>query len=223
MLPDVRGLSGLDIGCGEGTNTREVAKRGATMTAIDISETFIAYADETERQSPLGITYRVADAVDLPFPDGHFDFATAFMSLMDVPETARALTEVFRVLKPGGFFQFSITHPCFDTPHRRNLRTNGKTHAIEVGEYFRRTDGEISEWIFSAAPRDVTAGMRKFQIPRFTRTLSEWLNLLIQTGFVIERVEEPRPTDEAVRACPDIQDAQVVAYFLHIRVRKPGN
>jgi hypothetical protein len=68
----------------------------------------------------------------------------------------------------------------------------------------------------------VKQGLPKFKTPRFTRTVSQWLNLLIDTGFQLERVAEPRPSDETVRACPDIQDAQVVAYFLHIRVRKPG-
>jgi hypothetical protein len=56
---------------------------------------------------------------------------------------------------------------------------------------------------------------------RFTRTLSQWMNMLTETGLLIERVEEPRPTDETVRECPDVQDAQVVAYFLHVRARKP--
>ncbi len=60
-----------------------------------------------------------------------------------------------------------------------------------------------------------------FKTPRFTRTMSLWLNLLIDTGFQPERMAEPRPSDETVRACPDMQDAQVVAYFLHVRVRKP--
>jgi hypothetical protein len=63
--------------------------------------------------------------------------------------------------------------------------------------------------------------MRKFKIPRFTRTISQWLNLLVDTGFLLERVGEPCPSDATVRACPDVQDAQVVAYFLHMRVRKP--
>lgn len=48
------------------------------------------------------------------------------------------------------------------------------------------------------------------------------MNLLIDTGFLIEHLGEPRPSDEAVRAAPFIQDAQVVAYYLHMRVRKPG-
>ena len=222
MLPDATGLHGIDIGCGEGYNTRLLAKRCARVTAVDIARDFVAYAIEAEEAVPLGIDYRVASAVDLPFADETFDFATAFMVLMDVPETERALGEAFRILKPGGFLQFSITHPCFDTPHRRNLRNSeGQTYAIEVGDYFRALNGEIAEWLFSAAPAQIKEGLTKFKTPRFNRTLDQWLNLLIESGFCIERVGEPRPSDETVRVCPKLQDAQVVAYFLHIRARKP--
>jgi ubiquinone/menaquinone biosynthesis C-methylase UbiE len=223
LLPEVEGLSGLDLGCGEGHNTRLLAKRGAGLTGIDIAEVFIAHAREVEGREPQGIEYRVASAVDLPFADASFDFATAFMSFMGIPETDRLLAEAYRILKPGGFLQFSITHPCFDTPYRRNLRDeHGRTYAIAVGDYFKRLEGEMDEWLFTAAPPQVKQGLPKFKIPRFTRTLSEWLNLLIGTGFLLERMAEPRPNDETVLACPDVQDAQVVPYFLHIRVRKRG-
>jgi 2-polyprenyl-3-methyl-5-hydroxy-6-metoxy-1,4-benzoquinol methylase len=222
MLPDVAGLSGLDIGCGEGHNTRLLARRGARVTAVDIAEVFIDYARQSEDDEPLGIDYRVTSAVDLPFSDGAFDFATGFMSFMDVPETERVVAEAFRVLKPGGFLQFSITHPCFDTPHRRNLRgPDGRTYAIEVGDYFRNLEGDVTEWLFKAAPAEARAGLAKFRTPRFTRTISQWLNLLIDTGFQLDRLGEPRPSDEAVAACPGLQDAQVVSYFLHIRARRP--
>jgi ubiquinone/menaquinone biosynthesis C-methylase UbiE len=221
ILPNVEGISGLDIGCGEGHNTRLLAKRGARITAVDIAEVFIAHAKQAEVDEPLGIDYRVASAVDLPFADASFDFATAFMSLMNVPETDRVLAEAYRILKPVGFLQFSITHPCFDTPHRRNVRdATGQTYAIEVGDYFRSLDGEIDEWLFTAAPLQVKQRVRKFRIPRFTRTLSQWLNLIVETGFMLERMEEPRPSDETVAICPKLQDAQVVSYFLHLRVRK---
>jgi ubiquinone/menaquinone biosynthesis C-methylase UbiE len=222
LMPAVEGLSGLDIGCGEGHNTRLLAKRRARMTAIDIAEAFIVHAQQAEVREPLGIIYRVASGVELPFANATFDFTTGFMSFMDIPETDRVLGEVYRVLKPGGFLQFSISHPCFDTPHRRNLRdASGRTYAIEVGKYFEPPDGAISEWLFSAAPAHVKQGLPRFKIPRFTRTVSQWLNLLIDTGFVLERVEEPRPSDDNVRDCPAVQDAQIVSYFLHLRVRKP--
>ena len=222
ILPDVRGLFGLDIGCGEGFNTRLLADRGARMNAIDISPIFIAYAQQAESAERKGAVYQVASAVALPFADAVFDFAAAFMSLMDVPETELALAESFRVLKPGGFLQFSIAHPCFDTPHRRNLRDEKhRTYAIEVGKYFDRSDGDIDEWLFKAAPPEARQGLRKFRIPRFRRTLSFWLNLLIDTGFRLEQVEEPHPSEEVVADYPGLQDAQVVAYFLHLRARKP--
>jgi SAM-dependent methyltransferase len=199
-----------------------LAQRGAKVTAIDIAEDFIAYAQQAEADEPLGIKYRVASAVALPFPDIVFDFATGFMSFMDIPETERVVAEAHRVLKPGGFLQFSILHPCFNTSHRRNLRNEQRlTYAIEVGDYFRNRDGEIERWLFSTVPLEIKQRTPPFKIPLFTRTVSQWLNLLIETGFVIEHVEEPRPSDAVVRACPAIQDAQVTAYFLHLRVRKP--
>jgi len=222
ILPDVSGLDGLDIGCGEGHNTRLLADRGARVTAVDVSGRFIAHARRAEVDAPKGIRYLVASAVALPFEDASFDFATGFMSFMDVPGADRVLAEAYRILRPGGFLQFSITHPCFDTPHRRNLRdATGRTYAIEVGDYFRRTEGEIVEWIFSSAPPEVRQGLSCFKVPVFHRPLSEWLNGLLGVGFSLEVIAEPCPTNEAVETYPALQDAQVVAYFLHVRARKP--
>ena len=222
MLPDVRGLAGLDIGCGEGHNTRLLADRGARMTALDVSRVFIGHAADEERRARRHIRYLHASAAAVPFRDAALDFATGFMSFSDIPAVGGVLSEVFRALRPGGFLQFSIEHPCFVPAHRRHLRdAEGRTYAFEVGQYFTRLEGEISEWVFSAAPPHLRAGVRPFRIPRFTRTLGEWINLLIDTGFTIERCVEPRPSDETVASYPKLQDAQVVAYFLLLRVRKP--
>ena len=58
------------------------------------------------------------------------------------------------------------------------------------------------------------------RMPRFTHTMSYWINLLVEAGFRVDQMEEPRPSDEAVGKSPALQDAQVYAQFLHIRVRK---
>jgi SAM-dependent methyltransferase len=222
LLPPVSGLTGLDLGCGEGHNTRLLAQSGAAMTAIDIAAVFIQHAQSEEKRAPLGIGYQEASAVELPFADGTFDFATAFMSLMDIPETERVLVEARRVLKPGGFLQFSILHPCFNPPHRRNCRDEEKiTYAVEVGDYFVDARGRIDEWIFGTAAQGGRERWPKFKVPRFHRPLSEWLNLLIAAGFTLEQFAEPCPSEETVRRHPTLQDARVVAYFLHVRVRKP--
>jgi ubiquinone/menaquinone biosynthesis C-methylase UbiE len=221
MLPEVKGLVGLDIGCGEGSNTRQLARLGARMMAFDVAETFVRHAVEMEAREPLGIQYQVASAVALPFADGAFDFATAFMCMMDIPECGAALAEARRVVKPGGILQFSISHPCTDTPHRRNLRdASGTTYALEIGRYYEQPVGRVETWLFKAAPEALRETLRPFRVPRFHRTLAEWLNGVVEAGWGIERVEEPRASDDVVRRCPHLQDTQVAPYFLHVRCRK---
>src|SRR5947207_9052158 len=70
MLPPVHGLSGLDIGCGEGSNTRELVRLGARLHAIDVAPPFIRYALDPDRAERLGIAYIVADATALTFASG---------------------------------------------------------------------------------------------------------------------------------------------------------
>src|SRR5688500_14051654 len=146
MLPNVAGLAGLDIGCGEGHNTRLLAKCGAQVTATDLAENFIANARQVEAHEPLDIAYRVASAGALPVAEGTCHAATAVMTSRGIPATDRGLAEARRVLKLCGCLQFSISHPCLDTPHRPNLRdAHGLTYAVEVGDYFRNLDGELDE------------------------------------------------------------------------------
>ncbi|MGH3144473.1 MAG: class I SAM-dependent methyltransferase, partial [Rubrobacter sp.] len=73
MLPNVEGLSGLDVGCGEGHNTRLLAERGARMVGIDVSKNFVRYAKEAEGGHRPGVRYEVASAVELPFGEASFD------------------------------------------------------------------------------------------------------------------------------------------------------
>ncbi|WP_136658756.1 class I SAM-dependent methyltransferase [Nitratireductor sp. XY-223] len=223
MLPPVEGLKGLDVGCGEGANTRSIAGRGARMTGIDIAPTFIRHAREAEDEAPLGIDYREADALALPFADASFDFVTAFMSLMDMPEQDRALTEMFRVLRPGGFLQFSILHPCFVPPKRRNVRgEDGEVRAVEVADYFKEVDGQVETWMFSDVPDEERERLDPFSVPRFHRTLSNWVAMICAAGFLIQRFGEPRASDETARKHPLVADTQVAPIFLHIRAGKPA-
>lgn len=222
MLPPIAGMRGLDIGCGEGSNTRELAGRGARMTALDMSPTFLRHARDTEALEPLGIEYVHADAACPPFADETFDFATAFMSLMDMPDQATALAEAYRVLRPGGFLQFSILHPCFVPPHRRVLReADGTTvRAIEVGGYFDNIDGRVDRWWFGAASQEERARVPPFQEPRFHRTLSAWINLVVASGFMVECLGEPYADEATAAAVPAVADTRMAPLFLHVRGRK---
>ena len=103
FVGDVRGQRVLDAGCGEGYNTRILARRGARMTGVDVSERMIALAQDAERREPFGIDFRRASYTDLGmFADASFDAVVSFMSLMDGPRFDLAMRETFRVLRPGG-------------------------------------------------------------------------------------------------------------------------
>lgn len=221
MLPPIRGLDGLDLGCGEGENTRQLARLGAKVCGIDIAPAFIGYARQSEEGEPLGIAYETADAQALPFPDSSFDFATAFMSLMDMPAPDRALSEAARVLRPGGFLQFSILHPCFAPPHRKvNREADGHIRSIEVARYFDRINGEIEMWCFSEAPAEARDHFPPFQVPRFHRTLSDWTDMAFEADLILEKILEPSATREQAMRFPALADTEVAPLFLIIRARR---
>jgi SAM-dependent methyltransferase len=222
MLPAVSGLSGLDVGCGEGSNTRAIAGLGARMTAVDIAPTFVRHAREMETSDPLGIDYRVGDGMALDFADASFDFATAFMCLMDMPDQDRVLGEIRRVLKPGGFLQFSVLHPCFVPPHRKVLREpDGTVRGIEVGRYFDNIDGKVDTWWFSELPPEERLRVAPFRVPRFHKTLSAWVALIRGAGLVIDEFREPFASPEVALAEPMVADTRMAPLFLHVRASKP--
>jgi 2-polyprenyl-3-methyl-5-hydroxy-6-metoxy-1,4-benzoquinol methylase len=100
FIGDLRGRRVLDAGCGEGYNTRILARPGARMTGVDLSERMIALARDEERREPLGIEYTPTSYTDLGmFADASFDAVVSFMALMDGPRFDLAMREAFRV--PG--------------------------------------------------------------------------------------------------------------------------
>lgn len=213
-LPEwTSGRTAIDIGCGEGTNTRAMAGLGYKMTGADLCGRFIEYAKQKEAEKSQGIAYHLADATILPFKDCTFDLAVAFMSFMDMENPDKALKEAFRVVKPGGFFQFSIVHPCFTPPHSRWLRdSEGHTYAREVGKYFERGGRPMS---FS---RDSSKG---FSIIQQHWPISDWLNMIAGSGFILETAVEPMPDPETIRRCPHMEHTLTVPDIIIFRLRKP--
>jgi SAM-dependent methyltransferase len=219
FIGDLHGQDVLDAGCGEGYNTRILAQRGARMTGVDLSERMIALAREEERREPLGIRYLHTSYADLAqLASASCDAVVSFMAMMDGPHFDRAMTESFRVLRPGGRLAFSITHPCFLTKGSRWLRdAEGRKIQWVVGDYFNDT-GWVERWRFTDAPPEAP----EFATPRFDRTLSEYLNTVLAAGFVLKQIAEPRPSEEYCAAHPSQRGwRDHAAVFLHVRAEKP--
>ncbi len=111
----------LDLACGTGTSAFFISDRyGCKVTGIDISKDLIAVANEDleKRDDKGNLRFQVADALEIPFPDNTFDavISQAFFILID--EKERALEEILRVLKPGGYFG-SLELSWFKTPPAR--------------------------------------------------------------------------------------------------------
>lgn len=222
LIGDIAGMIVLDACCGEGYNTRLLACRGASMTGIDISEALITEARAEEAREPLGIRYELGSISDMPvFGDEQFEAVLSTLAMMDVADYPGAVTELFRVLKPGGMFAFSTCHPCFnyDLPARRWVRdSEGRCTGIIVGDYFRRAAFECT-WRFRHAPAD--DGCEPMTTVGFDRTLSDYINPLCRAGFIIERIVEPQATDEACAADPSMRNHQLSPHTLLVRARRP--
>ena len=99
---------------------------------------------------------------------------------------------------------------------------SGKKVALTVGDYFDRSQVRVDEWRFNAAPPEFANQFPRFKTPYFERILSDWLNLILQTGFQLEKFAEPTANDDALRQHPPWYDTRIVAYFLIVRCRKPS-
>lgn len=96
----LRGIQGnvLDVACGTGDMAVSLVERGCTVTGVDISEEMLAIA----RQKAPIVTFMIADAEHLPFPDASFDAVTCAFGVRNFVHLEQGLNEMLRVLKPGG-------------------------------------------------------------------------------------------------------------------------
>jgi ubiquinone/menaquinone biosynthesis C-methylase UbiE len=107
LLGDVRGKAVLDLGCGTGENTVLLARRGAEVHSLDISDSLVELAKKRLVANNIrgGVSFHVGSAHEMPFPDNSFDvvFGMAILHHLDLELTSR---EVWRVLRPGGYAIF---------------------------------------------------------------------------------------------------------------------
>jgi hypothetical protein len=99
---------------------------------------------------------------------------------------------------------------------------DGTTRAIEISGYFDATDGRVDTFWMTNTPQEEREKTEPFRVPRFHRTLSGWVHLIVKAGLVIERFGEPRVSVEVAKAEPALEDALVAPLFLHIRALKPA-
>jgi len=221
-LGSIKGQRLVDLGCGEGYNTRIFAESGAQMIGIDISSQMIACAKEREEKEPLGIEYHEASASNLSFLEsGSVDGVVSTLAIMDMPDIRPVFQEVFRIIREGGFFQFSVLHPVLTSPEfERVLNEKGEKRGCVIGNYFQENDPSIQKWHFTATSQEERKVHPPFTMPFFHRTLSTYFSLLREVGFQVESLDEPRASSELCKQEPSLIDTTIYPYFLIMRCMK---
>jgi SAM-dependent methyltransferase len=206
LLPDLRGLGVLDLGCGFGWFCRWARRQGAArVLGIDVSERMLAQSRATTRDP--AITYARADMEDFELPPGSFDLVYSALALHYVENLDRLMGKVHRSLVPGGSLVFSVEHPMFTAPTKPGWSADAdgrKTWPIDayLDEGPRSTD-----WLAKGVIKQ-------------HRTLATYLNMLIGLGFAICHLEEWGPTEEQIRSRPNLADEHQRPPFLLVAAKR---
>jgi SAM-dependent methyltransferase len=177
----VTGLRVLDVACGHGRTTRELARRGAAVVGIDVSGNLLATARQLEQDDPLGIRYLHADVTGSHALDvAAFDLATCSFGLSDIDDLDGAIASVASALRPGGRFVFSILHPCFSG----GLDISGSWP--DAGSYY-----DEGRWTASGGRSTL-----RQRVGASHRMLSTYHATLRRHGFWLDKLVEPRPRED---------------------------
>ncbi|USZ72552.1 class I SAM-dependent methyltransferase [Natronosalvus halobius] len=198
LVPNVAGKRVLDAGCGHVRYAAWLAERGADVLAVDRNTEMLEQArrrigDRAEiRQADITATLEFAD-------DGTFDGVICGLSLHYVEDWRQPFAEFARILRPGGFLVFSAQHPVDEYV------------AFEAENYF---DVEQERMTWSASGEEI-------DVPFYRRPFSEVVNPLVETGFQLEELVEPKPNESFKEKKPESYEKRLkYPTFLCVRASR---
>lgn len=209
LLPDLRGKSVLDLGCGYGHNCIDFVNRGAErVVGIDISEKMLSVAKA--ESSHEKIEYRNMSMTDISQLNEKFDFIYSSLAFHYVEDFEAFAKDMYSVLNSGGQLLFSQEHPIITA----TVDGNGHFNKDENGNRISYTFSNYNE-----------PGERKIHwyvdgVVKYHRTFGGIITALAKAGFIIEEVCEPVPEAWAVEKLPTIVKEYIKPNFLIVEARK---
>jgi SAM-dependent methyltransferase len=181
LIPDVQGKSVLDAGCGPGIYTEWLLQQGAQVVACDYAETFVEITKQ--RVNGAAKMYQADLNQPLTFADDQaFDLVLSTLTLHYIADWRALFTEFYRVLRKGGVVVFSVNHPIYDMETRKTYNY----YATELCEMLWKNFGEPYP-----------------KISIYRRPFSEMINPIVETGFRLDTLSEPRPLPEFKDTSPE--------------------
>jgi ubiquinone/menaquinone biosynthesis C-methylase UbiE len=168
MFDSVEGRDILEIGCGGGQCSVALAKRGGTVTGMDITRAQLDYARELAADHDVDISLIEGDITEIPLADESFDIVFNAWVFGWIEDLESCFRETSRVLRPGCRFVFSIPHPLYEI-------VDPETQTIEHS-YF-------------------DTGRTDHDQPLYRHTVSGVYNALVEAGFDVVELLEPGTDD----------------------------
>jgi len=176
LLGDAEGKRVLDLGCGNGYFAVLLAKRGARVVGVDVSERMIAIA-KGHAPRGLGIGYLAGNISDIGIKGGSFDCIISNMAFHNIADIGSTAEECARVLKRDGKLIFTMVHPMRDAAE---IKKDGKGYHAEVKDYGR-----------SRRVANLMAKKRGWgTVDSYHRPLGAYFDSLISAGFAITGFKE---------------------------------
>ncbi|KAI5925311.1 putative methyltransferase [Camillea tinctor] len=207
MLPDLKGLTILDLGCGLGWFARYAIERGATFVrAIDLSENMLKKARGMPNNG--SIKYERGDLDELNLPKEEYDLVFSSLAFHYLANLPGLMQEIGKSLKPTGRLVYSVEHPIRTAPSNPSFLVHSKGDGkFWVLDDYQKEGPRVTHW--------VTEGVRKHH-----RTVETYINMLLKSGLKLTNLVEWAPTEEELKRFPERVDEYVRPSFLLVGATK---
>lgn len=194
LLPFLQaGMTSLELGCGEGQNSRWLARQGLKCIAVDISEGQLSYARKDAEAEGLEIDFRCGSVEGFDPAGETFDLITSSHAFEFINEPFEQVKRIAGWLKPGGTLMISTVHPVYNGEWVAADEEDGsETWGRLLVNYFKPVDDV----------REQPSGQGEPVISR-AYPVSAWFNAFREAGLVIDRLEEPPASKTPAYASDD--------------------
>lgn len=208
MMPNLKDKTILDLGCGFGEHCKDFVESGAKkVIGIDISEKMLEIAKQENADSKINyINMPMENIFELT---EKFDIVISSLAFHYVEDFAGVVKNVYNLLNENGTFIFSQENPlctCHSGGQRWTKDENGNKLYLNLSNYGIEGERE-STWFVD-------------NVKKYHRTFSSIINTLIETGFKIEKLIEPLPTEDLLKKYPDYKDLFHKPDFLLVKCTK---
>ncbi|EFA84829.1 hypothetical protein PPL_01822 [Heterostelium album PN500] len=210
MLPPLKDATVADLGCGFGFFSRYCVNQGAkSVVAVDLSEKMLARAKQLHQDNEQYnvIEWIRSDIGSIELATNHYQLVYSSLAIHYLEHLEPLFKRIYQALVSGGRFVFSTEHPIYSAPTDQSFKSDGNQTYWPVANYSIEGKRETN-WFVNG-------------VVKYHRTIGTLVNLLIETGFTLNKLEEFRPTEQQLKDLPDVFSIELQRpMFLMISVTK---